>query len=74
MQLFFYLPTFNVPCMRHLLYLMFRCDVNVMENLELGGVFFGTKHSQPQFLSRFCQVVGGERLENLRVLYLYKYF
>ena len=31
--------------MRHLLYLMFRCDVDVMENLELGGVFFGTKHS-----------------------------
>ena len=25
--------------MRHLLYLMFRCDVDVMESLELGGVF-----------------------------------
>ena len=31
--------------MRHLLYLMFRCDVDVMESLELGGVFLGTKHS-----------------------------
>ena len=26
--------------MRHLLYLIFRCDVDVMENLELGGVFW----------------------------------
>ena len=26
--------------MRHLLYLMFRYDVNVMESLELGGVFW----------------------------------
>ena len=26
MQLVFYLPTFNTPCMDHLLYLMFRCD------------------------------------------------
>ena len=26
--------------MRHLIYLMFRCDVDVMESLELGGEFF----------------------------------
>ena len=26
--------------MRHLVYLMFRCDVDVMESLELGGVFW----------------------------------
>ena len=26
--------------MRHLLYLMFRCDVDVIESLELGGEFF----------------------------------
>ena len=31
---FFYLPTFNTPCMSHLLYLMFRCDGDVMESLE----------------------------------------
>ena len=40
MQLFFYLPTFNASRMRHLLYLMFRCNVDVMESLELGGVFW----------------------------------
>jgi len=35
MQLvFFYLPTFSTPCMSHLLYLMFRCDFDVMESLE----------------------------------------
>ena len=39
MQLFFYLPTFNARCMRHLLYLMFRCDVDVMESLELEESF-----------------------------------
>ena len=33
MQLFF-LPTFSTPCMSHLLYLMFRCDFDVMESLE----------------------------------------
>ena len=26
--------------MRHLLYLMFRCDVDVMESLELEGIFW----------------------------------
>ena len=31
--------------MRHLLYLMFRCDVDVIESLELEGSFLGTKHS-----------------------------
>ena len=31
--------------MRHLLYLMFRCDVDVMESLEWEGSFFETKHS-----------------------------
>ena len=35
MQLVFYLPTFSTPCMGHLLYLMFRCDGDVMENLEI---------------------------------------
>jgi len=34
---FFYLPTFNTPCMGHLLYLMFRCNFDVMENLESLG-------------------------------------
>ena len=29
----FCLHTFNVPCMRHLLYLMFRCDFDMTENL-----------------------------------------
>ena len=34
MQLVF-LPTFSTPCMDHLLYLMFRCDGDVMERLEI---------------------------------------
>ena len=34
MQLVFYLSTFSTLCMNHLLYLMFRCDFDVMENLE----------------------------------------
>ena len=44
MQLVFYLPTFSTPCMSHLLYLMFRCDFDVMESLEefgdLGPVWY----------------------------------
>ena len=39
MQLGFYLPTFSTPCMSHLLYLMFRCDGDVMESLDFGVVF-----------------------------------
>ena len=39
MQLVFYLPTFSTPCMGHLLYLMFRCDGDVMKNLDFGVVF-----------------------------------
>ena len=35
--LFFYLPTFSTPYMNHLLYLMFRCDFDVMESLEEFG-------------------------------------
>ena len=37
MQLVFYLPTFSTPCIGHLLYLMFRCDFDVMESLEEFG-------------------------------------
>ena len=45
MQLVFYLPTFSTPCMSHLLYLMFRCDGDVMKNLDFGVVFEGSKHT-----------------------------
>ena len=39
MRLIFYLPTFSTPYMDHLLYLMFRCNFDVMESLEeLGAV------------------------------------
>ena len=31
--------------MRHLLYLMFRCDGDVMENLNFGGIFGASKHT-----------------------------
>ena len=31
---FFYLPTFSTLCMCHLLYLIFRCDGDVMKSLE----------------------------------------
>ena len=31
--------------MGHLLYLIFRCDRNVMESLDFGGVFEGSKHT-----------------------------
>ena len=34
MQLVFLFTIFSTPCMCHLLYLMFRCDGDVMENLE----------------------------------------
>ena len=34
MQLVFYLPTFSTRSMGHLLYLMFRCDFDVIESLE----------------------------------------
>ena len=36
--------------MSHLLYLMFRYDGDVMENLDFGVVFEGSKHTQGQFL------------------------
>ena len=42
---FFYLPTFSTPCMDYLLYLMFRCDFDVMENLENLEEFGGSEHS-----------------------------
>jgi len=32
--------------MSHLLYLMFRCDGDVMESLDFGGVFKGSKHTR----------------------------
>ena len=32
--------------MSHLLYLMFRCDGDVMESLNFGVVFEGSKHTQ----------------------------
>ena len=51
MQLVFYLPTFNDPCMRHLLYLMFRCDVDVMENLEWGEFFWELNTAQQAILT-----------------------
>ena len=31
--------------MGHLLYLMFRCDGDVIESLDFGRVFEGTKHT-----------------------------
>ena len=40
MQLVFYLTTFSTPCMGYLLYLMFRCDGDVMESLDFGGVLW----------------------------------
>ena len=42
---FFYLSTFSTPCMGHLLHLMFRCDVDVMEIDVFVGVFGVSKHS-----------------------------
>ena len=45
MQLVFYLPTFNTPCMDHLLYLMFRYDFDVTENLESLEEFEGSERS-----------------------------
>ena len=42
MQLDFYLPTFSTPYMDHFLYLIFRCDFDVMESLE---EFEGSEHS-----------------------------
>ena len=39
MQLVFYLSTFSTPCTDYLLYLMFRCDFDVMKNL------WGSKHT-----------------------------
>ena len=42
---FFYLPIFSTPCMCHLLYLMFRCDGDVMESLDFRGVFGASKHT-----------------------------
>ena len=32
--------------MGHLLYLMFRYDGDVMENLDFGGIFGASKHTQ----------------------------
>ena len=32
--------------MSHLLYLMFRCDGDVMESLDFGVVFEGSKHTR----------------------------
>ena len=43
---FFYLPIFSTPCMSHLLYLMFRCDFDVMESLE---ELEGSEHSPQVF-------------------------
>ena len=55
--------------MRYLLYLMFRCDVDVMENLELGGSFLGTKHSlrrsPPEFDPGFNLVVVQESIAQI---------
>jgi len=45
MLLVFYLPTFSTPCMSHLLYLIFRCDFDVMQSLENLEELKGTKHS-----------------------------
>ena len=54
----FCLPIFSVPCMRHLLYLMFQCDFDVTENLksleELNtarGEELGTSNSKVPALS-----------------------
>ena len=46
MQLVFYLPIFSAPCMGHFLYLMFRCDFDVIESLENLEEFRGSEHSQ----------------------------
>ena len=40
MLLIFYLTIFSTPCMDHLLYLMFRCDFDVMESLDFVGGFW----------------------------------
>ena len=53
MQLFFYLSTFSTPYMSHLLYLMFRCDFDVMENLEE----FGEVNTAYVFFSELMQFV-----------------
>ena len=45
MKLVFYLSTFSTPYMSHFLYLMFRCDFDVMENLESLEEFGGSEHS-----------------------------
>ena len=44
--------------MRHLLYLMFQCDVDVMESLGLGEFFFLTQHSRGLVRRRYA---GDER-------------
>ena len=45
MQLIFYLTTFSTQYMSYLLYLMFRCDFDVMDSLEILEEWEGTKHS-----------------------------
>ena len=39
--------------MGYLLYLMFRCDFDVMESLDVGGGFVGSKHTPGQELTAF---------------------
>ena len=45
MQLIFYLPIFSTPCIGHVLYLMFRCDGDVMKSLDFEVVFERSKHT-----------------------------
>ena len=40
--------------MSHLLYLMFRCDGDVMESLDFGVVFEGSKHTPCNYALRAC--------------------
>ena len=53
MQLDFYLPIFSTKCMGHLLYLMFRCDFDVMESLE-NLEEFGRSEHRPGMKERKC--------------------
>ena len=53
---FFYLPIFSTPCMGHLVYLMFRCDGDVMESLESLEILWelNTAYSRFKVTMVFC--------------------
>ena len=54
MQLVFYLSTFSTLYMGHLLYLMFRCDFDVMESVDSVGLL-GSKHTKCSSIDRYDQ-------------------